>query len=213
MKSLSSKLLAEDSNRMRLIVITPEDGLWDKEIELYHWMFENGLDFLHLRKPHSSIDVYRAILDQIDKRWLNRIVIHDHYTLVDEYALAGWHLNDRNASASSKQKAFSASSHSLKELHQRLSLCREYCFLSPIFDSISKDGYYSAFDLSTLRLDELGHRVVALGGIDSRNLSLCRQAGFSGIALLGYIWGRKENDKSIEQIKQSFESIRKFISN
>ncbi len=197
---------------MRLIVITPENGLWGKEIELYHWMFENGLDFLHLRKPQASIDTHRAILDQIDKRWLNRIVIHDHYALADEYELAGWHLNDRNASAAPKQKAFSASSHSIEELQQRLSLCSEYCFLSPIFDSISKEGYSSAFDLSALSLEDIGHRVIALGGIDSSNLALCEKAGFSGIALLGYIWGRKENDKSIDQIKQSFESITELIS-
>ncbi len=193
---------------MRLIVITPESGVWDKEIVLYHWMFENGLDFLHLRKPKAGIDEYRAILNQIDKQWLNRIVIHDHYTLADEYDLAGWHLNDRNASTAPKhQKAFSASSHSVAELQKRLALCSEYCFLSPIFDSISKVGYSSAFDLSALNLEDLGPRVIALGGIDSHNLSLCRQAGFSGVALLGYIWGRKETDKSIEQIKQSFESI------
>ena len=193
---------------MRLIVITPENGLWDNEIELYHWMFENGLDFLHLRKPLASRDAYKAILDQIDPRCYSRIVIHDHYDLVDEYPLAGWHLNDRNAStAPLGQNAFSASSHSINELRQRLSLCSEYCFLSPIFDSISKHGYSSAFDLSVLNPEVLVPQVIALGGIDSSNISLCQQVGFSGIALLGYIWGRKEKKKSVEQIKQSFESI------
>ena len=70
-------------------------------------------------------------------------------------------------------------------------------FLSPIFDSISKTGYTSSFDLSAVQesLQKLATRpgyqpqVLALGGISAKTLPLARQAGFAGAAVLGAVWG------------------------
>ena len=96
-------------------------------------------------------------------------------------------------------QTLSTSFHALAEI----SRCRrryDYVFLSPIFDSISKAGYASQFDLAALQtsLQQLAARpsyyppVLALGGITSQNTKLVQQMGFAGAAVLGAVWQRAD---------------------
>ena len=82
----------------------------------------------------------------------------------------------------------------------------DYIFLSPIFDSISKQGYLSNFDETELReyLNASGKNIVALGGIDSVTAAKCADMGFYGVASLGYIWNpaiNGDSDQSIDNFK------------
>ncbi len=68
----------------------------------------------------------------------------------------------------------------------------DYAFLSPIFDSISKEGYSAAgFDPQevTDALQRAQMPVYALGGIDVEKVPVVRRMGFHGIGLLGAVWG------------------------
>lgn len=68
----------------------------------------------------------------------------------------------------------------------------DYCFLSPIFDSISKSGYRAAFDCSTLAAalatTLAARKVIALGGVTAGHLPELAGLGFKGAAFLGAIW-------------------------
>ena len=67
----------------------------------------------------------------------------------------------------------------------------DYVFLSPIFDSISKIGYESAFDdaeVLTAFLANSKQRVIAFGGVDADRIAICEELGFRGYAMLGDIW-------------------------
>ena len=59
-------------------------------------LFEAGLQRLHLRKPNAGKETVAALLNQLPEAFYPRIVIHDHFSLTDEYALGGVHLNRRN---------------------------------------------------------------------------------------------------------------------
>ena len=72
----------------------------------------------------------------------------------------------------------------------------DYYFLSPIYDSISKEGYKSAF--SKTELTEFLHahpeiKVMALGGMTADKVDECREMGFAGVAFLGEIWNAYRN--------------------
>lgn len=72
----------------------------------------------------------------------------------------------------------------------------DYYFLSPIYDSISKEGYKSAF--SKTELTEFLHahpeiKVMALGGMTAEKVCECREMGFAGVAFLGEIWNAYRN--------------------
>lgn len=85
----------------------------------------------------------------------------------------------------------STSLHTLKDVMQDWQNL-DYAFLSPIFDSISKEGYSAAgFDLQELSqaVQRAQMPVYALGGVDVDKVPVVRGMGFQGIGLLGAVWG------------------------
>lgn len=177
---------------MKLIVITSPEIIKDEAL-ICNSLFARGLELLHLRKPGSSEDIYEDFLRQVEPRFRNRVVIHEYYDLARKYQLRGLHLKSVQAHEYMHYRHFrhiSISCHSTDEIAQ-LPFRPEYCFLSPVFDSISKQGYKSAFkEIPDLSQQDVP--VVALGGITPAHISLCRRSGFSGIAVLGYVWEKPE---------------------
>lgn len=176
---------------MKVIVITSPEKVKDETV-ICNLLFAHGLEILHLRKPGAAISTYEEFIRRIEPRYRHRIVIHDHYHLAAQYHLRGIHLKSGQAALHTDypEVKTSISCHSVEEI-KALPFRAEYCFLSPIFDSISKQGYQSHFekmpDLSDIEIP-----VVALGGITPEKRDMCREAGFSGIAALGYIWENPE---------------------
>ena len=90
--------------------------------------------------------------------------------------------------AERKKITISTSMHSIQEVIENK--CKyDYVFLSPLFDSISKEGYNSGLEIKevekVLEKHELHFKVMALGGIDETNIEKVKKAGFSGAVLLG----------------------------
>lgn len=179
---------------MRLIVITSPAFLADEAASV-NALFEAGLEILHLRKPHSSIDEVEHLLQSVSVSFRCRIVLHEHFGLVEKYGMKGIHLNARNPVAPEEYHGhISRSCHSLQEVEEWKNVC-DYVFLSPIYDSISKEGYGAHFTTEQLQdarsrglIDE---KVVALGGICADNIPEVKSFGFGGVALLGDVWNRK----------------------
>lgn len=155
------------------------------------------IDFFHIRKKKSSIDYTRALLESLPSDLHNRLVLHSHYDLNVEFPLGGMHT------------VFSRSCHSIEELNE----CGKfaYSFLSPIFDSISKTGYLSRFNLSDSELLKANVKtpVIALGGITPRHFQKLFESKFAGAALLGYLWSPKESrETKIKVIRNSLNGIK-----
>lgn len=178
---------------MKWIVITPPDFI-QNEAAFIEQLFEQGLDLLHLRKPNAPVEAYHRLLTMIPIEWHSRIVLHEHFELVNDFSLYGVHLNRRCAQVPNDFKgSISRSCHSLAEVAVHKSMCN-YVFLSPIFNSISKEGYEAAFSNEALQqaaaeglIDE---KVVALGGVTAQNIEQLRTWHFGGAAFLGDVWNR-----------------------
>ena len=174
-----------------LIIITSPNFLPNEEL-IINKLFENGLHILHLRKPETDRNTLENLIQKITPRFRERIVLHNHFELAKEYGLRGIHLKYDQAKKIAEQEKFShisVSCHSFNEINN-LPFTPNYVFLSPIFDSISKQGYKAAFNPKFIKenLEKTSTPVVALGGITAENVTLCRKLGFDGVALLGYIW-------------------------
>lgn len=192
---------------MKLIVITRPD-FYPAEAEHITLLLQQGLDTLHLRKPEASPQKVAGLLDQIPVALHPHVVLHEHFELCKRYAVKGVHLNRRHPRLPAGfQGQVSCSCHSFEEVMQRKAECY-YLFLSPIYNSISKQGYASAF--TPQRLAEAGKqgiidpKVVALGGITPAHFTELRAWGFGGVALLGDVWNQPE-----ERFLSHFEEIRK----
>ncbi len=198
---------------MIYIGITPENSRVG-EAEFITALLDNGLDALHLRKPTATREEIEVILQAIPTRCHNRIVLHDHFELAEKYQLGGVHLNRRNSRyipTGEYRPTLSRSCHSLSELSQNDHY--KYSFLSPIFDSLSKQGYHSTFTPESLQTAQeqgvINDRVIALGGITPERIPQVREWGFGGVAVLGYLWQHPTVEGVIEQLKQlkNFNSI------
>ncbi|UOQ98580.1 thiamine phosphate synthase [Hymenobacter sp. 5317J-9] len=184
---------------MQLIVISPPHAV-AHESTLVSEMLAAGLTRFHVRKPGWGLSEMAAYVAAIPAEFHPRLVLHSHHALVAELGLGGAHLTAAARAANTRPtlapgQSLSTSFHTLAEIRQHRRRYN-YVFLSPIFDSLSKENYAAAFDLETVAeaLRQLRQRpgyapsVVALGGIDAPRLASVRQAGFAGAAVLGAVW-------------------------
>ena len=80
--------------------------------------------------------------------------------------------------------------HAIEEVKTWKPAC-SHVFLSPVFDSISKQGYRAGFTPEILRRASgegiIDEKVIALGGVTPDKLQLLHSLGFGGAAMLGYV--------------------------
>ena len=188
---------------MKWIIITSPDFI-SGEATFIGKLFLQGLDLLHLRKPEASLEACKRLLLQIPKHWYSRIVLHEHFDLAEEFGLHGIHLNRRCLQVpNAYHGSISCSSHTIEEVITQKD-SKDYVFLSPIFDSISKVGYHAAFPPTLLKQaaiqNIIDEKVIALGGITANNIPLVKEWHFGGVALLGDIWKRMSDPQVDEYL-------------
>lgn len=168
-------------------------------------LFDEGLEIFHIRKKDFTENEMREYIAGISKKHFDKLVLHSHYNLAEEYNLKGIHISAKKKYVDSK-KAISISFHSLNEIKQ-FNNDFSYGFLSPIFNSISKKKYESAFSLPELKLGLKNEKkkIIALGGIDENNIEQLKGVNFAGVALLGAIWTNKSPIEKFISIKEKWE--------
>lgn len=193
----------------KLIVITPP-RFFKGEESILSQLFDEGMQSLHLRKPDSDANEIRKLLDRIPDIYYPKIVLHDCFGLAVEYGLGGVHLNRRNKQAPDSFKgSVSRSCHSIEEIRQSQEF--DYLFLSPIFQSISKEGYGNGFEMKVLKQASddgiISDKVIALGGIDLTTLPLLCPFRFGGAAVLGALWGNDPATKNTDSIISQYKKL------
>ena len=185
---------------MKLIVITTPQ-FFEGEAAAVTSLFQNGLEILHLRKPGASAEEVGNFLQQLPMEYnTTQLSPHEQFQLASVFGLKGIHLNGRNPQIPSGYKGHvSRSCHSLEEVLKHKSDCN-YVFLSPIYDSISKEGYSSAYSCDTLQKAQqagiIDSKVMALGGISLKHLPEIAVLGFGGAVLLGDVWQQAKEASS-----------------
>jgi len=174
------------SREFLLIVITSPRDI-PGEVEMLKGLLEAGLERLHLRKPGRSVE---GLLARLAPRWGKRVVVHGDAELAARYGVGRVH------------RLNSTSVHSWEEF-RGLPPGLEYAFISPVFDSISKPGYRANGELLGIPPGPLPCRPVGLGGVSADTIGLMVARGWTGAAVLGWIWEQPgEAVSRFEQIKK-----------
>ena len=201
---------------MKLILITTPTYFVEED-QILTALFEEGLDILHLRKPQTSPVYAERLLTLVPEKYHKRIVVHDNFYLKEEYKLKGIHLNSRNPEIPDNYSGHvSASCHSFEEI-QANKKKSDYLFLSPVFDSISKEEYNSAFTAEQLREASrkgiIDKKVIALGGIDESTIQRAKDFGFGGVALMGGLWGKFDPnlDFNYQELISHFKKLKHLV--
>ncbi|OPC54913.1 thiamine phosphate synthase [Elizabethkingia bruuniana] len=176
-----------------IIILSPEQ---EAEQEAY-WINEllaNGLDYFHIRKYWLTDETMRDYISQVDEDYRHQLVLHSHYNLAEKFGIVRLHfreesrLNNEHVNFQGKY-ILSTSTHSIEEFNE-LGTEWTYAFLSPVFPSISKQGYGAEHNI----LNELKRRtnknvqLIGLGGIDENNIDIVLKSGADDVAMLGNIW-------------------------
>jgi thiamine-phosphate pyrophosphorylase len=199
---------------MDLYLITPPQTGRD-ELPVVRQLLDRGLYKLHIRKPGYSDHDYRQYIESIPAPFRARLVLHGAGNLLSDFPGTGLHLrsDDRKNAALLRQvlqhrpASLSSSFHGWEEMMEEATPF-DYVFISPVFDSISKQGYKAAIDLSgRARLAQWATQhtrilpsIVALGGVSAAGIPALQQNGFDGAALLGAIWESADPIASYEAI-------------
>ena len=190
----------------KLIVISSPNQK-ERETTLIRNLIDAGLWRFHLRKPGWSVDQLRLLLSELPEDYLSRIVVHRRKELLREFPLAGYHLSSTETYPIEQFKgSLSRSFHDLGLLENSREKL-DYVFLGPIFDSVSKQGYGSAFAPAELRdffrdrrqRPEPKPMTFALGGIIPDRVRVCLGLGFDGVAALGGIWASRSPSKKLHR--------------
>lgn len=199
---------------MKQLILLTSPRFFTGEARIISRLFKEGLRRLHLRKPEGTEGELKGLLDEIPTNFHPQIVLHDHLELAVTYQLGGVHLNRRNPSIPEGFKGtVSRSCHSFEELVRFSDL--DYLFLSPIFTSISKEGYGSGFPMEQLREASnkgiIHEKVIALGGIDLPTLPQLHPLPFGGVAVLGAVWEKDPSTQTFESIITNYKKIQTWI--
>ena len=177
---------------MLKIAVTPPDIL-DDEPRCITMILDHGWDFVHLRHPDASLREVKNVIESMPPRLHVRLRLHGHFELLNEFNLGGIHLNSRCPVPPPRYTgSVSRTCHTVNEVAEEAHKY-DYVTLSPIFDSISKQGYTGAFsdeELMSLPKD----KVVALGGISPDRFKELSAYPFAGFAMLGYLFGMTDAD-------------------
>ncbi|MCC9063105.1 thiamine phosphate synthase [Flavobacterium piscisymbiosum] len=194
-----------------MIVITNPSSIAN-EINIIESLFEEGLSLLHIRKPDFSELEMARFIHQIRLEFRSKLALHNHHQLAENFRINRIHFSEKDRrnsfSINPDQKTLSTSTHAIEEFNS-LENDFDYAFLSPVFTSISKENYHPKTNLfeALKRRTNYKTKVIALGGIDAKNIKETLENGFDDVALLGTIWNNKNPIKQFklcQQIAQSY---------
>ena len=194
-----------------IVLIAPENDI-ENEIEILDQLFQQGLEFYHLRKPNKNYKEHCDYLNQIDSKYHNRIVVHYFHELINEFNLKGIHFQEQKRIDfldtpsdyfvklnNMFGKTISSSFHE-PEAIEKCTFEFDYHLLSPVFSSISKEGYHGrGFDVNNI-----DKRVIGMGGVTSKNLSEFGTLGFIGVGVLGGIWNSQQPIENFKLMNNHF---------
>jgi thiamine-phosphate pyrophosphorylase len=185
-----------------LIALLTLPGSFDGEEKCLCELLEAGVERLHLRKPEMRLRELEALVARLAPRWASRLVLHYQPEMALRYGIPQIHGPVKMGGGTSLR--VSTSVHSWQEF-TALPDGLEYAFISPLFDSISKQGYLANEGLLSLPAAALPCRPIGLGGVSADTIGEMVQRGWTGAAVLGYIW--EERGATVKR----FEALKKVI--
>lgn len=188
---------------MKQIVITRPDAELsvEREAECIRLLLRSGAaDIVHLRKPQDALRVIE-LLEALEPELYPRLSVHRFPEIAARY---GTRYHAADGESLPEGLKVSASCHTLAGARTVASEV-DYLFLSPIFESISKQGYTSSFTAAELIEGLPAGKVIGLGGVTPRRVLSLKRCGFIGAAYLGYAWRHADSPEkfllTIEQLR------------
>ena len=201
---------------MKLIVMT-KPTFFVEEDKILANLFEEGLENLHLYKPGASPMYSERLLTLLGDDYRNRITVHGHFYLKEEFRLRGIHIDDAHTEPPVGYKGnVSRTCHAISELKEAKKQSN-YVFLHSIYDSQTNKDEKASFTREELEAASkeglIDKKVFALGGMNIDNVKEMKELGFGGVVICGDLWNRFKihNEIDYKALLTHFERLLKMI--
>lgn len=185
------------------------------ESEKINQLFNAGLDILHIRKPLFGYTEMKSLINGIDKKFHEKVVIHSNFKLLSKFNLKGIHTDLDELNSFIKRPYFMY----LKKMHNislsvtvsKFSISKieddliDYIFLGPVFQKFSEESIVQKINLFELKneLIKTNKEVFAQGCFNLNNVFTIKASGFSGPVLQSYIWKSGDFLNTFNTFKQN----------
>lgn len=183
-------------------------------VEIAEAAFRGGCRWFSLREkdlpPAERRDLLHALV-VLGRQYGAAVTVHEDIEAAVATGAAGVHLPGGGDPAAARRLLphglIGVSAHSPQEAAAQIGAGADYVTLSPIFLTVSKPGYGPAVGLEALaeaaRLAP--GPVVALGGIDERNIFACLAAGAGGVAVMGEVMRAADPETTVRRLLAAIE--------
>ncbi len=199
---------------MKLIVMT-KPTFFVEEDKILATLFEEGLESLHLSKSSAEPVYTERLLTLLSEEYRNRITVHNHYYLKEEFRLRGIHLDsDTDVLPAGYKGAVGRTCRHIEELKE-MKRRSNYVLLANMFDSLSNPSEKQTLNADQLkeasRRGIIDKRVYAMGGMTLENIRTAKDYGFGGVVVCGDLWNRFNihHEKDFKELLTHFEKLRK----
>ena len=173
---------------MKLILMTTPH-FFVEEHPILTALFDEELDFLHIRKPNTEPVYSERLLSLIPEAYRKKIVVHDHYYLHNEYKLYGIHVTQRTELPEKYKGRVTCTCSTADQIKALKSKC-DYVIFAPNLTDGKNDGF-DAQHLKQYKAEKVADKkVMAFGNISEENIKDIADAGFGGAVLYSCIWNR-----------------------
>lgn len=190
---------------MQIALFTNPEEI-QNEAEILHQMAELSIDYIVLRKPLNDTDYLLAFTEQLSPLVLSKLIVSD-IEVFNQFKVKGFHfsrtfiknktitvLQNLKNSIQQNNQISSISCHNIQTL-ETLDNDYDLVFISPVFNSISKENEPSRWDIDELKTFLIKPKTktnfLALGGVNFENIKKIKETGFDGVGILGYIWTKE----------------------
>lgn len=201
---------------MKLVIMT-QPTFFVEEDKILATLFDEGMENLHLYKPGASPMYSERLLSLLPETFYNKITVHDHYYLKNEYGLAGIHIDDKAKSIPKDYKGkFSRTCTNINDLYE-MKKKAEYVFLD--ISDLQHDNIQNnlaAHDEITnaVRKGLIDKHVYAIGNIKLENIKTAKELGFGGVVICNDLWNKFDihNEMDYKDLINHFEKLKKAVS-
>ena len=198
---------------MKLIIMT-QPTFFVEEDKILTALFDEGMDMLHINKPDSEPLYAERLLSLLPSNSYEKISVHQHYYLKQEYDLRGIHIdNPETATPEGFRRHVTRSTSKIDTLKELKKQC-DYVMLHSLFDSLHDEVKASLTqeEMENARNHGLiDKRVYALGGMSLESIRQAKDLGFGGVVICGDLWNRFsiQHEINFHELINHFRLLRK----
>jgi thiamine-phosphate diphosphorylase len=185
-----------------VLIVTDRQQCAPRELpELIDTAVEGGARAVLLREKDLPVAERRAlavelkgILDMVD----GTLLVASDPTIESD----GVHLSSTDPFPEERPGLLGRSCHSFEDVQAAAREGCDYVTLSPIFETLSKEGYGPPVGLTELRrvCEQISIPVLALGGVDAGSTAMCLEAGATGVAVMGAVMRARFASVVVERV-------------